>query len=271
MKHLLSILLTLAAIASCGRPFELYQPIIDRCPFGDPPDDPTVSPDLAAKSSGKTPQDVEEAELTQQQAELQQTVGVSVMNISPDGSVWVGFSVMGDQKNMKHYYLVVGDQRDGWLVKEADPSTGTVTFVKDSIEVPRKVGDSLAKSNGRGGGRQMPQRGGMGRSPLVSGRPMQAMHSDMQPAMKSHRQLRREQDEAERKARLEQTEAIKKLQEEENRRREEEKAERDAEREADKEEMRRNLMDMQEQLRRAREERRQREAEGGGEGHEANE
>ena len=262
----MSILLALAAVAADGRPFELYQPIIDRCPFGDPPDDPTVPPDQAAKASGKTPAEVEEAALSQQQAELQQAVGVSVMNIAPDGGVWVGFSIAGDQKSMKHHYVAVGEERDGWLVKEADPSKGTVTFVKDSVEVPRKVGDTIAKSGGRGGGgRQPPQRNGFGgRSPLIAGKPQQTDAGAPSTSMKSHRQMRREQDEAERKARLEQAEALKKMQEEETRRREEEKAERDAQREADKEEMQRKLMDMQEQLKRDRETRRQREAEGGG-------
>ena len=34
------------------RAFDLYQPIIDRCPFGPPPEDPSIPPDLVSKSSG---------------------------------------------------------------------------------------------------------------------------------------------------------------------------------------------------------------------------
>jgi len=260
----MSILFALAASAVCGRPFELYQPIIDRCPFGDPPDDPTILPNQSAKSSNVTQVEVGEAELTQQQAELQQTVGVSVMNINPDGSVWVGFSVMGDQKTARHYYVAVGDQRDGWLIKEADPSKGTVMFVKDSIEVPRKIGDAIAKSSARGGGRQPPQRGGFGgRSPLIAGKPQQTDAPSSPTSMKSHRQLKREQEEAERKARLEQAEALKKMQEEreaekaereaEKAEREAEKAEREAQAEANNEEMNRRLLDLQDRLKARRE------------------
>lgn len=260
---ILLLVLTAAAPAFAGRPFELYQPIIDRCPFGPPPDDATLPPEIAKRGAGGDAADGEdEVELSEQQAELQQTTTVSIINIETGGRVMVGFTDVGTTPP-KHYYMEEGESRDGWLVKSADPVKKEVTLVKNDVEVVRKLGEkaAAAQKGGNGGGRRggwMRGAGG-GRSQLLGGRNRAAAGGENQPmdTMKSRRQQKREQEEQERRARIEQAEAAKKLQEESERQREQAKAEMEAERE----EMRRNLENLRDEIRRQNEERRQRESE----------
>ena len=75
--------------------------------------------------------------------------------------------------------------------------------------------------------------------------------------MKSRRQLKREQEDAERRARIEQVEAAKKAAEETRRQREQDKAAMEAEREV----LRQNLQNIRDELRNATAERHRREAE----------
>ena len=259
---ILLLVLTAAAPAFAERPFELYQPIIDRCPFGPPPDDATLPPESAKRGAGGDAADGEdEVELSEQQAELQQTTTVSIINIETGGRIMVGFTDVGTTPP-KHYYMEEGESRDGWLVKSADPVKKEVTLVKNDVEVVRKLGEkaAAAQKGGNGGGR----RGGWmreagGRSQLLGGRNRAAAGGENQPmdTMRSRRQQKREQEEQERRARIEQAEAAKKLQEESERQREQAKADMEAERE----EMRRSLENLRDEIRRENEERRQRESE----------
>ena len=41
--------------------------------------------------------------------------------MTPDGATVVGFTDNSDPKVPRHYYLKVGESRDNWTVKEADP------------------------------------------------------------------------------------------------------------------------------------------------------
>ena len=55
------------------RPFELYEPIIDKCLFGEPPDDPSKIPEKSSSSS--TARD--EKEIAKEQERLEKAVAVS--------------------------------------------------------------------------------------------------------------------------------------------------------------------------------------------------
>ena len=276
MRYAITLLaVVVVAMSAVGRrAFDLYQPIIDRCPFGPPPEDPSVPPELVAKASGGAGDAAAEVELSKEQEELQKAVGVHAINLNQAGDVMVGFSDLSDPKSPRYHYLAVGDSKDGWLVKSADPLEKSVTLEKDSIEVTRKLGETAAKGapaankgqNPAARGNAFPNRG-MGNLP---GRPITGLHNRPQPGddtMKSRRQLKREQEDADRLARIEQAEAAKKLQEEAKRQREQDKAALEAEREAAREELRQNLQSIREEIR-ANAEKRRREAEGNPDNHE---
>ena len=121
------------------QPFERYESIIERMPFGQPPDgfDPTRNPDDVPKNEGK---DAEE--LSAEQQELQKQVQFSVINVEEDGDVLVGFTDKSDAGAPRHYYLRVGEERGGWLVKEADPAEKSMVIEKDGIEIAMKLGEN---------------------------------------------------------------------------------------------------------------------------------
>lgn len=230
-------------------PFERYQSIIDRQPFGQPP--PGFNPQQMASDVSRTAADDAAAPLSVEQEKLQKSVGFSVINVESDGSVMVGFSDKSDPKSPKHYYMRVGEERDGWLVKEGDPAKKSMTVVKDSVEITLDLGANStadAKSSKPGA----PQTAA-GRSPLLSrgaNAPGGSFHS---------RRARREAEEAQERAAAAAREAERKREAEEAAAKaEQEKAVREAERA----EQRQQLLAIQEELRRAREEKaRQRAAE----------
>lgn len=133
------------------QPIERYQSIIDRQMFGPLPPgfDPTKSPNEVQKLSSK-----DEKQLTQEQEKLQSSIHFSVINVTPEGTTAVGFTDNSDPKAPRHYYLKVGEERDGWLVKEADPDEAKMTIAKDEIEVSLTLGGNSAKDGGtsRAGG-----------------------------------------------------------------------------------------------------------------------
>ena len=239
----------LAAAVCAGtvvaRPFDLYQPIIDRCPFGDPPDDPSVPPELASKNgSGKDAPD--EKELTKEQEQLEKAVRVSVLTVAPDGRVMVGFSDLSDAKKPVHYYMASGETRGGWFVKETDPKTKKIVLVKDGqIEIERTLGEnSSSASKAQHAAAEKP-------APSVRpGRSGMLSHG-------SRRRMREADEKAEREAeRREREEQLRIAREEAEKRRAEDKAEREAE----QAEMREQLSSLQAEIRRNREAARQREA-----------
>lgn len=121
------------------QPYARYQSIVDRQMFGALPVgfDPKKLPSEVTKSSQK--------ELTKEQEQLKSAIRFSVINMTPDGQVAVGFTDSSDGKNPRHYYLKVGESRGGWLVKEADPETATMTIAKGEIEVTLTIGGDSAK------------------------------------------------------------------------------------------------------------------------------
>ena len=139
----------LAAIAE-RQPIDRYQSIIDRQMFGQPPPnfDPTVPPNLVQKGAG------EEKELTREQEAIKSSIHFSAINVTPDGSVAVGFTDNSDPKTPIHYYLKVGESRNGWKVLEADPVKAKMKIAKDDVEVALGLGANSAKGGGstsRGG------------------------------------------------------------------------------------------------------------------------
>ena len=138
--------LSASALLAEQQPFERYQPIIDRQMFGQPPPnfDPAKPPSEAPRGGGRGT----EEELTREQEVIKSSIHFSAINVTPDGSTAVGFTDNTNPKMPVHYYLKVGEERNGWKVAEADPVKATMTIVKDEVEVSLKLG---ANSGGKGG------------------------------------------------------------------------------------------------------------------------
>ena len=142
----------LAAAASClcidavaeRQPIDRYQSIIDRQMFGQPPPnfDPTVPPNQVQKGS------VDEKEVTREQEMIKSAIHFSAINVTPAGDVAVGFTDNSDQKMPVHYYLKVGESRNGWKVLEADPVKAKMKIAKDDVEVELDLGANSAKGGG---------------------------------------------------------------------------------------------------------------------------
>lgn len=151
MKLTIAIFVAIAATLACfaKQPFERYQSILDRQMFGLPPDgfDPNKSPNDPSVRSAKPGK--EEKELAAEQQKLKSAIHFSVINLMPDGTTAVGFSDNSNPKEPKHYYLRVGESRDGWLVKEANAKTASMVIVKNDLEVALTIGDNSAKGGGK--------------------------------------------------------------------------------------------------------------------------
>ena len=234
-----------AAVASAEKqPFGRYQSIIDRQMFGPLPPgfDPTKSPSEVQKSSS-----AEERELTKEQEQLKSAIHFSVINVAADGVTEVGFTDNSDPKMPRHYFLKVGESRDGWTVKEADAEKATMTIVKDEIEVSLTLGGNSASGAGttaRAGAApaslQTRLNGFGGRSGgLLGGGSLRA------------RRLQRQQEEAAAKAQADAAAAEKEAAREAERQAQAEQEK--AQREQERAEQRQQLMAIQEELKRVRE------------------
>ena len=239
------------------QPYERYQSIVDRQMFGAPPPgfDPTKPPSEVSKTDARDA----EAQLTKEQEQIKSAIHFSVINITPNGDTAVGFTDNGDPKNPVHYYLKVGEQRNGWLVKEADPLKATMTIAKGDVEVSLSIGGNSAK----GGGTTAKVAGATTSNASVADavtptatRPggllgARPAGGNTPGSLRSRRLLReqqRQQDAAEKEAAQA---AAEERRREEEARREEERLQREAERE----EFRAQLQQIQEEQRKAREER----------------
>ena len=156
MKHTLAIFALVASMAAFAekQPFERYQSIIDRHPFGDPPPgfDPSRPPsEVSAKEAAEN-----EKQLSDEQAQIQSAVHFSMINSLPDGQVAVGFTDNSDPKAPVNYYLKVGEKRNGWEVKEADPLAATMKLAKGDVEVELTLGQKSGKAAPRGGASATP-------------------------------------------------------------------------------------------------------------------
>ena len=240
------------------QPYERYQSIVDRQMFGAPPPgfDPTKPPSEVSKADAREA----EAQLSKEQEQIRSAIHFSVINVTPSGDTAVGFTDNGDPKNPIHYYLKVGEQRNGWLVKEADPVKATMTIAKGDVEVSLSIGGNSAKggatSKVAAANSATPAAStlaapaeGAGRAGALSAR--QVGGGSQLNSLRSRRLLREQQRQQE----AAEQEAAKAAEEE---RRREEEARREEERqqpEAEREEQRAQLQQIKDELRKAREER----------------
>lgn len=259
------MVLASAAFAE-AQPFNRYQTIIDRKPFGPEPVnfDPDVTPGSAAANAAAAQGEMMTAEQrTAEEQQLAASVRVSILNVTPAGVVKVGFTDTAANPP-ENYYLAVGSSKDGWTVKNADPDPQkeSVTLEKDGVEVTVRLGEtSGGKGGGNGNRRVMPRGGGLlgGRMAASSASGGQALEH---PEQKQHqlgglaklRQRRmelaaKEQEDA---ARKREADAIAKAERAEREAREAEERQRAAEERAQQREA---LLQIQEQLKRQREER----------------
>ena len=222
------------------QPIGRYQSIIDRQMFGPLPPgfDPTKSPNEVQKSSAK-----DEKQLSQEQEKLQSSFHFSVINVASDGQPEVGFTDNSDPKAPKHYFLKVGESRDGWTVKDASAEEATMTIAKGEIEVSLSLGGNSAKDGGTskaGGTAATAANGGVRRPGLLGGGLLGG------GSLRARRLQRQQEAQA----------AAAKQQEEQSAREAERQAQAEAEkqqREVERAEQRQQLLAIQEELKRVRE------------------
>lgn len=238
MKSTVFIVMFLVVFAAFAekQPISRYQSIIDRQMFGPLPPgfDPTKSPNEVQKSSSKS-----EKQLTKEQEQLQSAIHFSVINVASDGQPEVGFTDNSDPKAPKHYFMKVGESRDGWTVKEANAENATMTIAKGDIEVSLTLGGNSAKDGGTskagGAAASAARNGGKWRSGLFGGDTLRARRLKRKQAAAADEAKQREEQaarEAERQAQAEQERQ---------------------QREAERAEQRQQLLAIQEELKKVRE------------------
>ena len=232
---LIAIALTVSVAFAEKQPIGRYQSIIDRQMFGPLPPgfDPTKSPNDVQKSSGK-----DERQLTQEQEKLQSSIHFSVINVASDGQPEVGFTDNSDPKAPKHYFLKVGESRDGWTVKDASAEDATMTIAKGDIEVSLSLGGNSAKDGGTSkasGAAVTAANGGLRRSGLLGGGSLRARRLQRQQEAQAAAAKQQEESAAKEAERQAQAEADKQ------------------QREAERAEQRQQLLAIQEELKRVRE------------------
>jgi len=245
MRMLLLIAMSgfVAGVVAETVPFGRYQSLVDRYPFGMPP--PDFDPNKMASSVSKS-SSADAVAMTEQQAAIVKNITFSVINVDSAGVTMVGFSDNSDPKQPHHYYMRVGESRNGWTVKEADPAEKTMTVEKDGVEVALELGGNSA---GKGGpaGKNAGRTPTSDRSPLLSAGAGGASLGSFKS-----RRARREKEAAENEARrIAAEEENRKLAEAEAIEREKERMAREEERA----EQRRQLEAIRDELRRSRENR----------------
>ena len=152
-----------------SQPFDRYQSIIDRKPFGPEPVDfdPEAAPGTASAAGAAGAGEMTPEQRTAEEQNLASKVRVSILNKAPDGSVKVGFTD-SSANPPENYYLKVGGSQTGWTVKSAEPATESVTLEKDGVEVTMKLGEG---PGGKGGANAIAKGGALKRGvpPLFGG------------------------------------------------------------------------------------------------------
>ena len=229
-----------------------YATILDRMPFGPlPPNfNPDAPPGTAAAAGGAAAGGEGATEITEDEQQIVSSVRVSILNVTPSGAVAVGFTDSAAQPPV-NYYMKVGEKRDVWEVKEANPSEQTVVLVKNGVEATLKVGEGVAGGDNKKGVKSAakptpPMQRGMARPPVGAppqeGRPahVSAMERLRARRMRSVEDMKAEDARREAAAAEERKNA--------------------AQAAAEREQQREALLQIQEELRRQREEREQRAA-----------
>lgn len=149
----------IAAAAHSAQPFDRYQTVIDRKPFGPEPAnfDPETPPGSAAAASAAAGGEMTEEQRTAEEQQLAASVRVSMINVTPSGAVAVGFTDSSANPAENHY-LVVGRSQNGWTVKSADPASETVELEKGGVAVKIKLGESTGAGGAKGAKNRRPVR-----------------------------------------------------------------------------------------------------------------
>ena len=133
-----------------AEPFERYQTIIDRKPFG--PEPVNFNPEAApgsAEAAAAAGAEMTEEQRTAEEQQLAASVRVSMINVTPSGAVAVGFTDTSVNPP-ENYYLVAGRSQNGWTVKSADPATEMVELEKGGVDVKVKLGETVGGGNAKG-------------------------------------------------------------------------------------------------------------------------
>ena len=151
-KSLSAVIALAAAFCIAAQPFERYQTVIDRKPFGPEPVnfDPEAAPGSAAANAAAADGEMTEEQRTVEEQQLAASVRVSMINITPAGDVAVGFTDTSVNP-VENYYLKVGRSQNGWTVKSADPASESVTLEKGGVDVTVKLGETSGGGNAKGG------------------------------------------------------------------------------------------------------------------------
>lgn len=124
-------------VAAAGQPpFSDYQPIIDRKPFGELK---KVSPRQSKE------EEAAEAQQAQQEQALARQIDMVAVNITPRGSIAVGF-IDKTERPPRNYYVKVGETAGGYTVVDADFETEIATIEKDGVSITLKLGQGLVKN-----------------------------------------------------------------------------------------------------------------------------
>ena len=226
---------------------EKYASIVQRLPFGQEPSGFDPDTLVTSASSKGAAAGVEEVPLAEEQAALVNGVKVGIINVSLDGSAYVGFtdSTVNPARN---YYIRLGESQGDWSVIGVDGDRREATLKKKDVEVTLKLGGGAGGKMGEAAGAS-PEAAGAVRamSAAATGgvRPPDGVSSARQKL--AARRAQKEADDAEAKAAREAAE---------------ERAREAMERaEADRAAMREQLSALSESLRLEREERERRDRE----------
>lgn len=116
------------------KPFEHYQAIIDRAPFGPMAKDEMIGGDPSAASAAVAEQ------LTKEQEILSKQIKMSGITVMPDGVVAVGFSDLSSNPPLFHFLRVGEKHASGWLATDASYRDEWATIEKDGVEVTIQLG-----------------------------------------------------------------------------------------------------------------------------------
>ncbi len=114
--------------------FSRYEGILQRMPFGAPP--ATQSAVLSPVDAQSAAQDLKEQQL------LARQINMSCVNITPGGSIAVGFTDLA-MKPPVSYYLLVGSDAGGWKVLSADYDAEWAELEKEGVAIFVKLGQGL--------------------------------------------------------------------------------------------------------------------------------
>jgi len=186
---------------------------------------------------------------------IKSAIHFSAINVTPAGDVAVGFTDNSDQKMPVHYYLKVGESRNGWKVLEADPVKAKMKIAKDDVEVELDLGANSAK-----GGGSASRRGGAAnalgadfRSRRLGLRRQDAENDSSRGVGGSLRERRALREQARQEEIAKEKELEAKRRAEAAAKEEEKEKEREAQRQAEREEQRRELQLLKDELKAQRE------------------